>query len=95
MPSKKSTAPIATPAIATPAKTQSLPPDWHYEGTVRELETIIGRIETGELELAEVFQQFTQAVEYLNQCELFLNHHQQQADLMIETLLDRDDPSVT
>lgn len=91
MPPKKSSTPIDAPAIATPTRSQTLPSDWHYEGTVRELESIISRIESGELELAEVFQQFAQAVEYLNQCETFLNHHQQQADLMIEMLLDRDE----
>jgi exodeoxyribonuclease VII small subunit len=90
MPPKKSTPTPAHGAIA-PKLSTPLPPDWHYERTVAEVETIIRRIERGELELAEVFEQFSQAVEYLNQCEQFLNQHQQQADLLIETLLDREE----
>ena len=65
-----------------------LPPDWHYEATVHEIETIIGQIETGNLDLAEVFEQFDQAVQYLKQCDIFLANRQQQMDLMIEQLGD-------
>jgi len=61
---------------------------WNYEGKVVEIEGIIARIEAGELELAEVFDQFTQAVEYLRQCESFLQQRQQQVDLLIENLSD-------
>ncbi|NEP59179.1 MAG: exodeoxyribonuclease VII small subunit [Symploca sp. SIO2G7] len=64
----------------------SLPESWNYETTVAEVELIIKQIETGELELAEVFEQFTTAVEYLNQCQSFLMQRQQQMDLLIETL---------
>ncbi len=66
----------------------SFPPDWSYETTVKKIETIVTRIETGELELADVFQEFSEAVEYLQQCEKFLSERQKQADLLIETLLD-------
>ncbi|NEQ62293.1 MAG: exodeoxyribonuclease VII small subunit [Moorea sp. SIO4A1] len=59
---------------------------WNYEATVAKVETIIRKIETGELELAEVFDQFSAAVEYLHQCEYFLDQRQQQMDLLIETL---------
>ncbi|HIK54258.1 MAG TPA: exodeoxyribonuclease VII small subunit [Synechococcales cyanobacterium M55_K2018_004] len=69
----------------------SLPPDWRYEDAVRQVETMIDRIESGELELAEVFSQFAEAVKALRQCEAFLAHQQQQVDLLIETLL--DDPA--
>lgn len=62
--------------------------DWNYEATVAKIEAIVTRIESGELELAEVFDEFTAAVEYLRQCETFLAQRQQQADLLIETLLD-------
>jgi exodeoxyribonuclease VII small subunit len=65
-----------------------LPPNWNYEATVAEVETIINQIELGELELADVFQQFSSAVDRLRQCEAFLNRQQQQVDLLIETLLD-------
>ncbi|NES00495.1 MAG: exodeoxyribonuclease VII small subunit, partial [Symploca sp. SIO1B1] len=47
---------------------------------------IIKQIEAGELDLAEVFEQFTTAVEYLNQCQTFLLQRQQQMELLIETL---------
>jgi exodeoxyribonuclease VII small subunit len=66
--------------------TLPLPDGWQYESTVTELEQIIERIESGELELAEVFEQFAIAIHHLQQCDTFLNHHQQQVDLMIETL---------
>lgn len=62
--------------------------DWNYEAAVAEVETIIAAIEAGELELEKVFEQFTAAVEYLRQCETFLQQRQQQVDLLIETLTD-------
>jgi exodeoxyribonuclease VII small subunit len=61
---------------------------WNYEAKVVEIEGIIARIETGELELEEVFDQFASAVESLRQCESFLQQRQQQVDLLIETLSD-------
>ncbi|MBF2059282.1 exodeoxyribonuclease VII small subunit [Fischerella thermalis] len=62
---------------------------WNYEAKVAEIEGIIDRIERGELELADVFEQFAQAVEYLRECESFLRQRQQQVDLLIETLDDK------
>ncbi|MBD2346236.1 exodeoxyribonuclease VII small subunit [Anabaena subtropica] len=62
--------------------------DWNYEAKVAEIEAIISRIESGELELEAVFDQFAHAVEYLRQCETFLHQRQQQVDLLIETLSD-------
>lgn len=61
---------------------------WNYEAKVAEIEGIITRIEAGELDLAAVFDQFSTAVEYLRQCESFLQQRQQQVDLLIETLND-------
>ncbi|MBD2164861.1 exodeoxyribonuclease VII small subunit [Calothrix membranacea FACHB-236] len=61
---------------------------WNYEAKVAEIEQIITRIETGDLELEAVFAQFTTAVENLRQCENFLQQRQQQVDLLIETLND-------
>ncbi|BAZ50687.1 exodeoxyribonuclease VII small subunit [Nostoc sp. NIES-4103] len=61
---------------------------WSYEAKVVEIEGIIALIEAGELELEEVFDQFATAVEYLHQCEGFLQQRQQQVDLLIETLSD-------
>jgi len=63
-----------------------LPVNWKYEAALAEVESIISRIEAGELELEEVFEQFTQAVQYLQQCESFLQQRQEQVDLLIETL---------
>jgi exodeoxyribonuclease VII small subunit len=64
----------------------SLPESWNYEATVVQVETIIEQIEAGELELAEVFDQFAAAVKHLRQCEAFLTQRQQQMELLIETL---------
>ncbi|MCP6759046.1 MAG: exodeoxyribonuclease VII small subunit [Fischerella sp. CENA71] len=62
---------------------------WNYEAKVAEIEGIIARIESGELDLADVFEQFAKAVEYLGECESFLQQRQQQVDLLIETLNDK------
>ncbi|WP_414526960.1 exodeoxyribonuclease VII small subunit [Nodularia chucula] len=61
---------------------------WNYEGKVIEIEEIIARIEAGELDLEDVFEQFSTAVESLRQCENFLQQRQQQVNLLIETLTD-------
>ncbi|NET32413.1 MAG: exodeoxyribonuclease VII small subunit [Cyanothece sp. SIO1E1] len=68
-------------------KTQ-VPPDWNYEKTVAKVEAIIEQIESGELELAEVFDQFAIAAKQLSHCETFLTQQQQRMDVLIETLLD-------
>lgn len=65
-----------------------LPKDWNYEATVAKVETIIAQIEAGKLDLAEVFEEFAAAVDYLRQCETFLAEKQQQMDLLVETLAD-------
>lgn len=63
-----------------------LPGNWRYEATVTQVEQIINQIESGELDLAEVFEQFTEAVTYLRECETFLGDRQAQLDLLIEHL---------
>lgn len=68
--------------------TMLLPDDWNYEMTVETIEEIIDRIEMGKMGLADIFDQFAIAVERLQQCESFLNHHRQQVDVLIETLTD-------
>jgi len=65
--------------------------NWVYEESVAQVELIIERIETGDLPLAEVFDQFSHAMQQLNQCETFLNQQQQQMDVLIETLTDEDE----
>jgi exodeoxyribonuclease VII small subunit len=58
----------------------------NYEATLARVEAIMAQIEGGELELAEVFDRFTAAMDYLRQCETFLAQRQQQMDVLIETL---------
>ncbi len=70
------------------AKSNALPEDWKYESAVEQVEAIVDRLETGELELGEVFEQFQQAVQSLGQCEQFLQEKQAQVELLIETLED-------
>lgn len=64
------------------------PADWRYEETIHEVETIINEIETGELDLADVFERFAAAITYLRQCETFLADRQGQMELLIEELGD-------
>ncbi len=78
-------------ASKSPQVDASRPENWNYEATVAQVETIIQQIETGELELADVFEQFAAAVRYLRQCEAFLQERQQQMDLLIETLEEESD----
>lgn len=70
------------------ANESSFPEDWSYEATLEDVEAIVSRLETGELELGEVFSQFEQAVTQLKQCEQFLQGKQEQVELLIETLED-------
>ncbi|MEM8805521.1 MAG: exodeoxyribonuclease VII small subunit [Cyanobacteria bacterium P01_G01_bin.38] len=63
-------------------------PDWNYETAVTQVETIIDQLETGDMPLAEVFEQFAQAVNQLKQCDAFLKEKQTKAKLLIETLAD-------
>ncbi|MBE9041988.1 exodeoxyribonuclease VII small subunit [Oscillatoriales cyanobacterium LEGE 11467] len=60
--------------------------NWNYEETVVKVEEIIDRIESGELELAKVFEEFAVATEGLKQCETFLDEKQKQLNLSIEVL---------
>lgn len=65
--------------------------EWRYEATVKKIEAAIAQIESGELDLADVFDQFSAAVEDLQRCETFLSDRQQQVDLLIETLSDQSE----
>ena len=60
--------------------------DWNYEETVDRIEAIIDRVESGELPLEDVFEQFAVAVECLQECEGFLARGKEQMDLAIELL---------
>ncbi|MEO0456063.1 MAG: exodeoxyribonuclease VII small subunit [Cyanobacteria bacterium P01_A01_bin.114] len=70
------------PKAKKPAK------DWNYETAVAQVGEIIDQLETGEMPLAKVFEQFAQAVEQLQQCDAFLKEKQASAKLLIETLSD-------
>ncbi|MBW4553748.1 MAG: exodeoxyribonuclease VII small subunit [Aphanocapsa sp. GSE-SYN-MK-11-07L] len=61
-------------------------PGWSYELAVTEIETMIAEIESGQLDLADVFDQFTTAAQMLQQCEQFLKQRRQQMELLIEQL---------
>jgi exodeoxyribonuclease VII small subunit len=73
---------MATTNRKTPAN------NWNYEATVRQIEEILNLIERGEMDLADVFEQFSVAITYLKQCEQFLSERQTQVGLLIETLSD-------
>lgn len=60
--------------------------DWNYEETVDRIEAIIDRVESGELPLEAVFEEFAIAVECLQQCEIFLTRGKEKMDLAIELL---------
>ncbi len=60
--------------------------DWNYEETVDRIEAIIERVESGDLPLEEVFEQFAVAVECLQECESFLARGKEQMELSIELL---------
>ena len=64
----------------------TIPTNWNYETTVAKVEEIINKIESGKMELADVFDEFAAATEYLRDCEKFLAERQQQMDIFIETL---------
>jgi exodeoxyribonuclease VII small subunit len=59
---------------------------WNYEETVDRIEAIIDRVESGELPLEEVFEQFAVAVECLQECEGFLARGKDRMELAIELL---------
>ena len=74
-----------------PKQKKSNPKDWNYETTAARVEAIIEDIESGNLELAETFEQFALAVEYLKQCETFVLERKQKMSLLVETLTDEPD----
>ena len=65
--------------------------DWNYEETVDRIEAIIKRVESGELPLEKVFEQFAVAVECLQECESFLARGKENMDLSIELLATEPD----
>lgn len=66
--------------------------DWQYENEVTAIETIIEQIESGDLPLETVFEEFAIAVEKLQACEKFLKQGKDRLTLLVETLNDDPDP---
>ena len=64
----------------------STPPDWTYEGAIAHIEATLARLESGQLPLAEVLEQFQQASQELQRCEAFLREKQDQLDILVEVL---------
>ena len=60
---------------------------WNYETSVEQVEAIITELETGDLPLANIFEQFEKAAAELKKCDAFLQEKQQKAQLLIETLM--------
>ncbi|MFP4008889.1 MAG: exodeoxyribonuclease VII small subunit [Spirulinaceae cyanobacterium] len=65
---------------------------WQYETEVTAIEQIIEQIESGDLPLETVFDEFAIAVEKLQACEKFLKQGQNRLTLLVETLNDDPDP---
>lgn len=68
-----------------------LPNNWKYEETVAQVEAMITKIESGKMELAEVFDTFTTALEYLRICDMFLAERRQQINLFVENIAEECD----
>jgi exodeoxyribonuclease VII small subunit len=65
--------------------------DWNYEETVDRIEAIIQQVESGQLPLEQVFEQFSVAVECLQECESFLARGKEKMNLSIELLDNQPD----
>lgn len=80
--------------MPSPKKVPALPKDWSYEDTLARIEDITAQLETGDMPLADVFEQFAAAVGSLKQCDQFLQDKQKEATLLIETLVDGDEAAL-
>ncbi len=60
--------------------------EWNYERAIAQVEAIIQQLESGNLPLEQVFNQFEVATAQLRDCEAFLAAGQQQMNLVVETL---------
>ena len=85
------TAQSSSKSPSSKPSSSKLPKDWNYEETLVRIETITNQLEAGELPLADVFEQFEEAVGALQQCDRFLQAKQKQASLLIETLAGGDE----
>ena len=83
----------ANSQVNSPANAQT-DRDWSYETAIARVETLVKQIETGDLDLADVFDRFDAASRDLQHCERFLAEKQQQLDLAIETLESTPNPAI-
>ena len=67
------------------------PKDWNYETAIASIEEMINQIESGNLPLETVFEEFEVAVQEINQCEQFLNLGVEKMNLLVETLEDTEE----
>jgi len=65
-------------------KTDEIP---NFEKSLAELEALVEKLESGELELDDALSNFKRGVELTRQCQVILNQAQQS----VETLLDPED----
>ena len=73
--------------MAVSRKTTPTEP-WNYESTVEKIEDILGLMESGDMSLNDVFEQFGVAAAYLKECDRFLGERRSQVELLIEQLTD-------
>lgn len=83
--------PPAKKSTQKESKEPALPNDWRYEDTLARIEDITEQLESGDLPLAEVFEQFSDAMIALQQCDQFLQSKQAEATLLIETLVSENE----
>jgi exodeoxyribonuclease VII small subunit len=75
-----------------PTKKKAATPEaWNYESTVEKIEDILHLMESGDMNLSDLFEQFGVAAEYLKECDRFLTSQHTQVDLTIEYLTDDPD----
>jgi exodeoxyribonuclease VII small subunit len=68
---------------------------WDYEASVEQVEAIITNLETGDLPLADIFEQFEKAVTELKKCDTFLQEKQQQAyQRIVERLMQAENVAI-
>lgn len=60
----------------------------NYQESLAQVEAIINEIESGDLNLTDLFQKIKVALDYLKQCESILMSSEQEMELLIETLRD-------
>src|SRR5580765_3501411 len=74
------TSPLFDPPIVP--KTDAQTPD--FERMLKELETLVGRLEQGELSLDESLRQFERGIELTRLCEQALKAAEQKVEILLE-----------